>query len=141
MKIWTASVDHLPHVAYEVLGLLVEHEMAGLSLARDLVAKIRDVLGGRTRAYDAPITQSLVQCLERLETRVQAAGGHALIGVRVAMTPVTFKSMTLLQVCVYGTAIRILPGLKPATAHPPATASDAQMRVCHDEDGSSSLDS
>jgi uncharacterized protein YbjQ (UPF0145 family) len=114
MTVWLASIDQLPPHAYEVLGLVVEQEMVGLNVARDWLARIADLLGGRTRAYDQPLRESLLACLNRLAARVQAADGHALIGVRIAMTPVPFKRMTLFQVCVYGTAIRFLPSAEPA---------------------------
>jgi uncharacterized protein YbjQ (UPF0145 family) len=122
MTIWLASIDQLPHHTYEVLGLVVEQEIAGLNVARDWLARIADLLGGRTRAYDQPLRESLLACLNRLAARVQAVDGHALIGVRIAMTPVPFKRMTLFQVCVYGTAIRFLSPAEPAArpAEPPA---------------------
>lgn len=109
MHIPMTTIEHLPGQAYEALGFLVEQELLGLSVARDLLAKIKEFFGGRVHSYDEPIQKGLRRCLDRLAARAAQAGGHAIIGLRLAITPVPFKHMTMMQVCIYGTAIRFLP--------------------------------
>ncbi|MEW6542490.1 MAG: heavy metal-binding domain-containing protein [Nitrospirota bacterium] len=107
-SIWLLTTETIPGRHYEILGLLIEQEIIGLNVARDLFAQVKDFFGGRVGSYDAPIRAGMTDCFERLKQRAKEAGGDAVVGLRVSLMPVPFKKMTMLQICAYGTAVRLL---------------------------------
>lgn len=108
MSLILTTTERVPGWRHQVLGLLIEQEIVGMNVARDVLAKIKDFFGGTVHSYDQPIKDGLSRCLARIRTRAEEAGGDALVSMQVSLTPVPFNKMTMVQVCIYGTAVRFV---------------------------------
>ena len=94
----------IPHV----LGLVHGETILGANLFRDLLAGIRDLVGGRARAYESTLVQAREMALAELEQRARLLGADAVVGVHLDYE-VLGQAGGMLMVCATGTAVNLLP--------------------------------
>ena len=99
------------------LGLVHGETILGANLFRDILASIRDLIGGRARAYEATLERAREIALEELSRRARLLGADAVVGVRLDVE-VLGQAGGMLMACATGTAVKLEPIIPEAFATP-----------------------
>jgi uncharacterized protein YbjQ (UPF0145 family) len=83
---------------------VVGEAILGANVFRDLFASIRDIVGGRSGAYEQELQKAREIALSDLEQRAQGLGANAVVGVDLDYG-VVGESGSMLMVSVSGTAV------------------------------------
>jgi len=102
----THSVEGRPVEDY--LGIVMGEAIVGANIFKDLFAAVRDVVGGRARAYEDALRSARQEALREMAGRAQELGAHAVIGVDIDYE-VIGKAGSMLMVTTAGTAVRLAP--------------------------------
>lgn len=100
----TASLDGRPVQQY--LGVVTGEVIVGANIFKDLFAGIRDIVGGRSGAYETTLRSARDTAFEELEAEAVRLGANAVIGVDIDYE-VIGKEGSMLMVTVSGTAVRV----------------------------------
>ena len=65
----------------QYLGIVTGEAILGANIFRDIFAGIRDIVGGRSAAYEKELQRARRIALEELEERAAELGANAVIGV------------------------------------------------------------
>jgi uncharacterized protein YbjQ (UPF0145 family) len=86
------------------LGLVRGNTIRARHLGRDVVAILRNVVGGEISDYTKMIAESREQAIDRMMEEAQKLGANAIIGVRFSTTEVMQGAA---EIMVFGTAVVI----------------------------------
>jgi uncharacterized protein YbjQ (UPF0145 family) len=100
----TPSVEGRPIV--EHLGIVAGEAIVGANLFRDLFAAVRDIVGGRSGAYEEVMRDARETALRELASEAERLGANAVVGISFDYETVGGGS-SILMVAVTGTAVRI----------------------------------
>ncbi|MBC7155888.1 MAG: heavy metal-binding domain-containing protein, partial [Rhodobacteraceae bacterium] len=75
----TQSVEGRRITAYH--GIVTGEAILGANIFRDLFAGIRDIVGGRSAAYEQELGRARQVALAEMEAEAAARGAHAVVGV------------------------------------------------------------
>jgi uncharacterized protein YbjQ (UPF0145 family) len=75
----TPSVEGKRIVRY--CGVVAGEAILGANVIKDFFAGIRDIVGGRSGAYERELQRAREIALQELEERAQAVGANAVVGV------------------------------------------------------------
>ena len=103
----TPSLEGRPIRHY--LGLVHGETILGANLFRDILASIRDLVGGRARAYETTLERAREMALQELSRRARLLGADAVVGVRMDYE-VLGQAGGMLMACASGTAVRLEAG-------------------------------
>ena len=96
------------HRITEYLGIVTGEAILGANIVRDLFAAIRDVVGGRSEAYEQELMKAREIALEELEDWAQELGADAVLGVDIDYE--SFGSTNgMMMVSATGTAVKLKP--------------------------------
>lgn len=90
--------------AREYLGIVTGEVIVGANLFRDLFASVRDIVGGRSGAYEDVLQRAREQALQEIRTRAATLGANAVVGVDLDYE-VLGANGSMLMVSATGTAI------------------------------------
>ncbi|WP_176591738.1 heavy metal-binding domain-containing protein [Sphingobium sp. EM0848] len=90
--------------AKEYLGIVTGEVIVGANLFRDLFASVRDIVGGRSGAYEDVLQRAREQAIGEMRTRAAVLGANAVVGVDLDYEAVG-SSGSMLMVTASGTAI------------------------------------
>ena len=89
------------------LGIVTAEVVYGSNALRDFFAGIRDVLGGRTAAYERVFEKGQQEALRELEVRARKQGADAVIGVHVKTDTINIDDHgVLMLITATGTAVK-----------------------------------
>jgi uncharacterized protein YbjQ (UPF0145 family) len=90
------------------VGLVSGEAILGANIFRDLFAGIRDIVGGRSAAYEQELRKAKALALEEMQDEAQQLGGNAIVGVDLDYETITMGSGGgMLMVSASGTAVVI----------------------------------
>ena len=89
----------------EYLGVVTGEAIMGADLFRDIFAGIRDIVGGRSGAYEKELRKAREIAFEEIEEAARNVGANAVVGVDIDYEVLGEKS-GMLMVSVSGTAVR-----------------------------------
>ncbi len=89
----------------EYLGVVTGEAILGANIVKDLFAGIRDIVGGRSGAYEEELRRAREIAMEELAAEATARGADAVVGIDLDYETVGQGSM--LMVTVSGTAVRL----------------------------------
>ncbi len=84
------------------LGLVRGNSVRGRHLGRDLIAHLRNAVGGEIAEYTKMMAESREQALDRMVEEARSLGADAIVGVRLAVNSSTPGAT---EVLAYGTAV------------------------------------
>ena len=87
------------------LGIVVGEAVMGANIFKDIFASIRDIVGGRSGAYEDELTKARKIGFQELEHEARSIGANAVIGIDIDYE-VVGKGGSMLMVSISGTAIR-----------------------------------
>jgi uncharacterized protein YbjQ (UPF0145 family) len=95
-------------VVREYLGVVTAEVVFGSNALRDFFAGIRDIVGGRTGAYERVFERGQQEALKELERRASRLGADAVIGITMDTGTINVdQSGVLLLITATGTAIAL----------------------------------
>ena len=89
----------------EYLGIVTGEAILGANIFKDLFAGIRDIVGGRSGAYEEELRKAREIALNELGAWATQLGADAVIGIDIDYETVGQGSM--LMVTASGTAVRL----------------------------------
>lgn len=84
------------------LGLVRGSAVRGRHMGRDLIAYLRNMVGGEIPEYTKMLAETREQALDRMLEQARSLGANGVIGVRFATSSPAAGSS---EVLVYGTAV------------------------------------
>lgn len=100
----TNGVDGRPAQRY--FGIVTGEVIVGANIFRDLFANIRDIVGGRSGAYEDVLARAREEALQEMRTRAATLGANAVIGVDLDYE-VLGANGSMLMVSATGTAVLV----------------------------------
>ncbi|HET7055037.1 MAG TPA: heavy metal-binding domain-containing protein [Thermomicrobiales bacterium] len=98
----TSTLDGMPIQRY--LGVVSGEAILGANIMKDLFASVRDIVGGRSGAYEAELIRAKETALREMESNAAAMGANAIIGIDLDYETLG-SGNSMLMVCVSGTAV------------------------------------
>lgn len=89
--------------------LVAAEAVMGTNIFRDFFAKVRDVVGGRSGAFQSALADARELILREIQEQAEAAGCNAVIGIDIDYGEVSGSGKTMLFVGAQGTAVFIEP--------------------------------
>lgn len=91
----------------EYLGLVTGEAILGANIFRDIFASIRDVVGGRSAAYEEELRKAKQIAIREMIEEATSRGGNAVIAVDLDYETITVGSGGgMLMVSASGTAVK-----------------------------------
>lgn len=104
MKVTTTnSIEGSKITAY--LGVVTGEAILGANIFRDFFAGVRDIVGGRSKAYEEVLREARDAALREMEGEAQKRGANAIVGVDIDYSTVGQGNM--LMVSCSGTAVTV----------------------------------
>ena len=100
----TPGIDGKTISAY--LGIVTGEAIVGANIFRDLFANIRDIVGGRSAAYEQELARARTIALDELRAAAQQLGADAVVGIDLDYE-VLGANNGMLMVSVSGTAVKL----------------------------------
>jgi len=98
----TSSLDNAKVVTY--LGLVSGEAILGANIFRDLFAGIRDIVGGRSAAYEHELRKAKDLAVAEMTQQAAALGANAILGVDLDYETIG-NGGSMLMVSASGTAV------------------------------------
>jgi uncharacterized protein YbjQ (UPF0145 family) len=102
----TTTPEISGHRIVEYRGIVAGEAIVGANVFRDIFAGLRDIVGGRSAAYEKELRRAREIAMEEMEASARAAGANAVVGVDLDYE-VLGQSNGMLMVSVSGTAVVI----------------------------------
>ena len=104
IKTTTNAIDG--RTVSEYLGVVTGEAILGANIVRDLFAGVRDIVGGRSGAYEEELRNAREIALQEMEAEAAARGADAVIGIDLDYETVGGQG-SMLMVSASGTAVRL----------------------------------
>lgn len=90
----------------EYRGIVVGEAILGANIFKDIFAGIRDIIGGRSGAYEKELARARDIAFGELQERAMALGANAVVGIDIDYE-VVGQHGSMLMVSISGTAVRV----------------------------------
>lgn len=90
----------------DYLGVVTGEVIVGANILKDLFAGIRDIVGGRSGAYETTLRDARREAFGDLEEQARRLGADAVIGVDIDYE-VVGPNGSMLMVSISGTAVKL----------------------------------
>ena len=97
----TPSIEGRAITGY--LGIVTGEAILGANIFRDLFAGIRDIVGGRSAAYEQELGRARETALREMQEKATALGAQAIVGVDLDYEVIN----NMLMVSASGTAVKL----------------------------------
>ena len=100
-----ATTNEVPgYKVKETLGIVKGNTVRARHMGRDILAGLRNIVGGEITDYTKLLAESREQSLDRMIERASELGADAIIGIRFMTSSVMQGAAELLA---YGTAVKL----------------------------------
>ena len=100
----TPSIEGKP--VREYLGIVTGEAIVGANILKDIMAAVRDVVGGRAGAYEDALRDARQGALREMAQHADSLGADAAIGVDLDYE-VLGRAGSMLMVTAAGTAVKL----------------------------------
>jgi uncharacterized protein YbjQ (UPF0145 family) len=92
----------------EYLGIVTGEAILGANIFKDLFAGIRDIVGGRSAAYEGELRKARTLALQEMQAEAEQLGANAVVGVDLDYETLQIgQGGSMLMVTASGTAVRV----------------------------------
>jgi uncharacterized protein YbjQ (UPF0145 family) len=98
------TTDTFPGREVEALGLVRGSTVRAKHIGSDIVAGLRNIVGGEVKEYAALMAGAREQALDRMQAEAAKLGADAVIALRFETSTITQGASEILA---YGTAVRL----------------------------------
>ena len=88
----------------EYKGVVTGETIIGANFLKDIFAGIRDIVGGRSSAYEKVLRQAKEIAMQEMEERARELGANAIVGIDIDYETIG-KENSMLMVATSGTAV------------------------------------
>ena len=99
----TPKIDGKPIKQY--YGLITGEALLGANVYKDLFSGVRDVVGGRTSAYEEELGKARQVALDSISKKAEDLGANAIIGVRIVYHNLGGTMGNTILINITGTAV------------------------------------
>ncbi|AIW15743.1 heavy metal-binding domain-containing protein [Vibrio tubiashii] len=103
IKTTTSVVEGRPVQDY--LGVVVGEAILGANIFKDMFGAIRDVVGGRSGAYEREMGRAREIAFQEMESRARELGADGIVGIDIDYE-VIGSGGSMMMVSVSGTAVK-----------------------------------
>ena len=104
--IMTTTVEVQGRPIAEYRGIVTGEAILGANIFKDLFAGIRDIVGGRSGAYEQELRKARTIAFEELAQAARQLGADAVVGIDIDYETVG-QGGSMLMVTASGTAVRL----------------------------------
>ena len=90
-------------------GLVAAEAVMGTNMFKDYFAKVRDVMGGRSGAFQSSLQEAREAIMNEAMEQAKRLDCNAIIGVDLDYGEISGKDKNMLVVAITGTAVYIEP--------------------------------
>ena len=90
----------------DYLGVVTGEVIVGANIFKDLFAGIRDIVGGRSAAYEQELQRARQIALDEMSHRAQSLGANAIVGIDIDYETLGTNG-GMMMVSVSGTAVSV----------------------------------
>ena len=90
----------------EYKGIVTGETIIGANLLKDFMAGIRDIVGGRSGAYERVLREAKATSMKEMEDRAREMGANAIVGIDIDYETIG-QGNSMLMVATSGTAVVI----------------------------------
>lgn len=99
------TMDYIPHRDIsEVIGIARGSTVRARNIGRDIVAVLKNIVGGEIEEYTKLQADAREEALQRLQEDAERMGAHAIVAMRITTSVVTQGAAEIL---IYGTAVKL----------------------------------
>ncbi len=99
------TIDYIPGKEItEHYGIVTGSTVRSKHFGRDLMASLKNIVGGELVGYTELLNESRAEALQRMTAQAGSLGANAIINVRMATSAVAQGAAELY---VYGTAVKV----------------------------------
>jgi uncharacterized protein YbjQ (UPF0145 family) len=92
----------------EYMGIVTGEAILGANIFKDFFAGIRDIVGGRSAAYEEELRRARQVALEEMQQEAEGRGANGVVGVDLDYETIQVgQGGNMLMVSASGTAVRI----------------------------------
>ena len=89
-------------------GVVTGEAILGANIFKDFFAGIRDIIGGRSAAYEKELRKAREIAFAEMEAQAQSLGANTVVGIDIDYENITMgNSGGMLMVTVSGTAVNV----------------------------------
>ena len=100
----TPAVEGKPIRQYH--GVVTGEAIVGANIFRDVFASVRDIVGGRSAAYEKSLAEARQAALDEMAASAEQLGGNAVVGIDLDYE-VLGRGNSMLMVSATGTAVTV----------------------------------
>lgn len=100
----TPTIEGRPIRDYK--GVVTGETIIGANFLKDFMAGIRDIVGGRSNAYERVLREAKDTSMKEMEDRAAEMGANAIVGIDIDYETIG-QGNSMLMVAVSGTAVVI----------------------------------
>ncbi len=89
----------------ETLGLVRGSTIRARHMGRDIMAGLRNIVGGEVREYTVMLAQAREEAMQRMMEQAEKMGANAIIGTRFVTSMVMSGAA---EMVAYGTAVKVV---------------------------------
>lgn len=98
-----SNIDHVPgHQITKHLGLVTGNTIRAKHVGRDIMASLKNIVGGEIKSYTQLLTEARNEAIQRMTEEGERLGANAIINVRLSTSAVMAGAAELFA---YGTAV------------------------------------
>ncbi len=87
-------------------GVVTGEAIMGANVFKDFFASIRDIVGGRSGAYEAELEKARTIAFEEMQEQARRLGANAIVGIDIDYETIGNQG-SMLMVSVTGTAVTV----------------------------------
>lgn len=102
----TTTPEICGRVIRDYLGIVTGEAIMGANLFRDMFAGLRDIVGGRSGAYEKELRKAREVAMEEMKNEARELGADAVVGIDLDYE-VLGGNNGMLMVSISGTAVKL----------------------------------
>ncbi|MFV0679013.1 YbjQ family protein [Ottowia sp.] len=100
-----SNTEYIPgHTIHKHLGLVQGSTVRAKHAGRDLMAGLKNIVGGELKGYTELLNESRQEAITRMQEQARSVGANAVINVRFSTSNIAAGASELLA---YGTAVQL----------------------------------
>ncbi len=100
----TTTHDVQGQAVSEYLGIIVGESIIATNIMRDIMASVRDIVGGRSGAYEEKMQEARDIAIREMEEKAEELGANAVLAVDIDYETV---GNNMMMVSASGTAVKL----------------------------------
>ena len=88
----------------EVLGVVSGQSIRARHIGKDIIAGLRNLVGGEIKEYSKLMAESREQAMDRMKSQAEELNADAIVGIRFTTSMLQAGAS---EIFIYGTAVRL----------------------------------